>query len=306
MSNPFNKLRVERDEDDFVTVHGNKNDSTLFPKDAKPKKKVRQEDVKAEPKEETVNHNDNEGFVTVGKVKKYNNNKNYDNVEVVEQKPGKSDNHNKRYHEKREDVQLRHGTHQRLFDKHSGTGYDKTIKKHGRGGKYTWEGQGREVVDYSTDYYFNKALNPQKFEKVVEVSKEEVKVEEKVEEVVPEEVTNTEEVSKDRKKKGPVTNPEEDEKNKLVIPENAISLSEWKNNKKVTTNVSKTSEIQSKFEVLVKNEDTTIQVGDGKKEKKAKKEKKVNQQELDLNQLIGSKLKIEDNSFGGKPFNKRK
>ena len=226
MSNPFNKLKVERDDEEFVTVQSNKND-TLFPKDGKPKKKVRQEDSKTETKEETVNHNDNEGFVTVGKVKKYNNN-NYKNsdVEVVESKPGKGDNHNKRFHDRREDVHLRQGTHQRLFDKHSGTGYDKTIKKQGRGGKYTWEGQGREVVDYSTDYYFNKALNPQKYEKVVEVTKEEVKVEPKVEEVVQEDTTNTEQVVYDKKKKGgPTTTPEEDEKNKLVIPENAIRIS---------------------------------------------------------------------------------
>lgn len=39
MSNPFNKLKVERDDEEFVTVQSNKND-TLFPKTENQRRKL--------------------------------------------------------------------------------------------------------------------------------------------------------------------------------------------------------------------------------------------------------------------------
>ena len=203
------------------------------------------------------------------------------------------------------------------------------VKKEGRGGRFTWEGKGREIVERDdTDYLFSKVLNSdtkaepvqfdkadnyEKYEKYDKYEKyekydrnqkyektEEVKVEEK-QEVPATETTGDADKDKDKKKKlkkGEV-NPEEDEKNKLVIPENAMTLKDYKEKSaKITTNTTKTAPIKVDLEVLAKDEDEhviSIPTTKGVKKDK-KKEKGVNKEEADLNKLIGSTIGYEDSN----------
>lgn len=334
MNNPFNKLKVHRDDEDVDQVlsqtKATTTPSNLFPnkEEKKPKKKVRPEE-----KKETVevkDENDNVGFEVVGKQKKQKQTNEDYAEQGFEEKPGKRDAP-PRFHQKRSEQTVKQGTGQRVFDRHvSGTGRGKEIKKDGRGGKYTWEGKPREIVEYdNTDYLFNKVLKneeeapkyekrqydnnyerygkydrkdkyAEKTEEKVEAKVEanaEAKVEEK-QEVVPE-TTEDGKVNKKKLKKGEV-NPDEDEKNKLIIPENAMTLKDYKEKSaKITTNTVKTTPIKVDLEVLAKDEDEhvisipTTKVG-GKKGKK--KEKGIDAQEVELNKLVGSTLGYEDSS----------
>lgn len=331
MNNPFNKLKVHRDDEDVEQPVQQKTtpstaNTALFPgkEEKKPKKKVRPEEKKEENVKETKEEVNDEGFEVVGKQKKqqrYN-----DETEQYEEKPGKKDAP-KHYHQKRTEQTVKQGTGQRVFDRHvSGTGRGKEVKKEGRGGRFTWEGKGREIVERDdTDYLFSRVLkgdtkeepvqydNYDKYEKYDKYDRyekydknqkyektEEVKVEEKQEVPATETVVDADK-DKDKKKKlkkGEV-NPEEDEKNKLVIPENAMTLKDYKEKAaKITTNTTKTAPIKVDLEVLAKDEDEhviSIPTTKGVKKDK-KKEKGVNKEEADLNKLIGSTIGYEDSN----------
>lgn len=294
-NNPFNKLKVQREEEEFVTVTS--------------KKPEKQEKPLAQPKKRPVEEHDEdkEGFETVGKVEKKKYFSKNTEEEAGQTKPGVNVD-NQRHHKKHVG-EVRVGGNQRAFDRHSGTGRGKEIKKEGAGGKGTWGNQERaakkEVYDYddSSDYYFNRVLH-QKKEDQIEEGKEgkDVKTEEKPEEKV-EKLEKTEEKEeeqveyKDKKGKKKVIDPVEDEKNKLIIPENAISLAEWKEKNQRQAPIQKEVKIDVKLEQISKPKDETIQVGSkkfgGKKEKV--KGKEVDPKELELNKLVN--LKIEDSSY---------
>ena len=297
-NNPFNKLKVQREEEEFVTVTS--------------KKQEKQEKPLAQPKKRPVDEHDEDkdGFETVGKVeKKRFVNKNTEE-EAGQTKPGVNVD-NQRHHKKHVG-EVRVGSNQRAFDRHSGTGRGKEIKKEGAGGKGTWGNQERaakkEVYDYddSSDYYFNRVLHQKKEDQAEEVKELKV-VEEKVEEKQekPEEKEEEQVEYKDKKGKKKLADPVEDEKNKLIIPENAISLAEWKEKNQRQAPVQKEVKIEVKLEQISKPKDETIQVG-GKKfggEKKKVKGKEVDAKELkelELNKLVN--LKIEDSSYQKKGY----
>lgn len=316
MSNPFNKLRVHRDEDETevkTQVKGT-TESNLFKEAQKPKRKPKE--VTEEKKETVVveTHHDTEGFSVVGKGKKVTKNDENPTDKVFEEKPGKYQGEKPHKHN-RSEQNFRVGTKQRVFDRHvSGTGYDKHVKKEGFGGKHTWEGNRREYDD--TDYYFEKALNPKAVKEViveethpVEVVKE-TKTEVKVEEVKPEATTEEkkegegDDKDKKKKKKGKKdeVNDEEDEKNKLVIPENAKTMAELKVN--VTSKVSKLADkpIEVDLELTDKKENEEVFIEKKAKTGKGKKKaKELDTNEVELNKLVGQSLKIDD---GVKGFNK--
>lgn len=297
-NNPFNKLKVQREEEEFVTVTS--------------KKQEKQEKPLAQPKKRPVEEHDEDkdGFETVGKVEK----KRFVNKNTEEEggqtKPGVNVD-NQRHHKKHVG-EVRVGSNQRAFDRHSGTGRGKEIKKEGAGGKGTWGNQERaakkEVYDYddSSDYYFNRVLHQKKEDQAEEVKELKV-VEEKVEEKQekPEEKEEEQVEYKDKKGKKKLADPVEDEKNKLIIPENAISLAEWKEKNQRQAPVQKEVKIEVKLEQISKPKDETIQVG-GKKfggEKKKVKGKEVDAKELkelELNKLVN--LKIEDSSYQKKGY----
>lgn len=317
MTNPFNKLKVHRDEDEEVDKTQPKgNAPVLFPKDAqKPKKKVRPTEKKEDKPQENVVHEDDKDFVVVGNTKKGGKQqygREEDFIQSVESKPGV-----KEQTRPKKEKYFEHDfkNNERLYDRHvSGTGRGKEVKKRGGGGKYTWEGR-KVVNDYdNTDYVFNKVLKPKDTKEEVyveespqiETKKDEVKKEEEVgtagDEQKAIETKEGEEV-KDRKKKGKKDDisKEEEEKNKLVIPENALTLKEYKekNTTKITTDTSKTSgKVEIDLEPVEKLEDKDV-IGVGKTtDKGAKKQNKKlkvqDAKEVELNKLIGSNLKIED------------
>ena len=164
--------------------------------------------LKRNESKEIKEEHDDQGFEEVGKTqtKKQRYNNEESNVDTT--KPS-AKTENPRHH-KKYDGSVRVGSNQRAFDRHSGTGRGKEVKKEGAGGKGTWGNQEksapREIYDNydNSDYYFNKVFNPKK-------TKEEVDVEEPVKEEV------AVDDAKDKKgKKKPIANPEEDEKNKSL------------------------------------------------------------------------------------------
>ena len=309
MSNPFNKLRVHRDDDEVeVRAEAKTKAGPLFGAEEKTKKKVKPE-KKEEKTEKNNDHHDTTGFEVVGKVKKTTYTKNdEEGNDKGEGKPGKKDvNHP--HKQKRGEQVFRANGNKRVFDKHSGTGYDKKVKKEGFGGKHTWEGNKKQGYDYDdTDYYFNKALNPKpvKEEPVAETpveEKTEVVVEAKVEAEVATEVKEGEGENQEKKWKGkkgkkPEENTEEDEKNKLEVPENAISLSDYKKTAKTTTNVeAKANQIQVDLEPVEKKVEAEIFIESNKKSGKGKKKgKEIDPKEAELTKMIGVNLKIEDSA----------
>lgn len=305
MSNPFNKLKVQRDdEEDFVPVQSHKpaQKQTVVADDKAKKPKQR-------PKQEKDTNEDNEGFEFVGKQQKKPRTEEANPEAVTDKKFGKD--HKKNDHPyKRGEGKVRVGSNQRAFDRHSGTGRGKEVKKEGAGGKYTWGNQDknaqRDIVDYDdTDYYFNKALNPKKEEVIVE-AKEEVKAEIK-EEVVPSTETEVKEEEgkdgkKDRKKKKGVETAEVDEKDKLIIPENAITLEELKQKKAAAAKEEKVEKVEIKVDLEpIENKKVEVTAESKKKGKKAKNDQ-VNPKEVDINKLV--KIATEDDTRGGrKNFN---
>lgn len=318
MSNPFNKLKVQRDdEEDFVAVQSSKpaaaTKQPLFgnPEDKAKKPKQRPKKETAEKEEEN-----NEGFQFVGKQPKKPRTEETNAEVVVDKKFGK-DNQKNDYPHKRGEGKVRVNTNQRVFDRHSGTGRGKEVKKEGAGGKYTWGNQGknaqRDIVDYDdTDYYFNKALNPNvKKEEVVVEQKEEVKAEVKEEVVVAATEGEAKEEEgkdgkKDRKKKKGVETAEVDEKDKLVIPENAMTLEELKQKKAGAVKEEKVDKVEIKVDLEpIENKKVDVAVDSKKKGKKVKNDK-VNPKEVDLNKLVKVNTEEEDSRGGRKNYNNNK
>ena len=108
MNNPFNKLKVHRDDEDVEqpvqqkTVTPNTNTALAGKDDKKPKKKVRPEEKKEEQVKEVKEEVNDEGFEVVGKQKKQ---KYQDETEQYEEKPGKKDAP-KNFHQKRNEQNL--------------------------------------------------------------------------------------------------------------------------------------------------------------------------------------------------------
>jgi hypothetical protein len=296
MSNPFTKLKVQRDEDEeFVSVVSNKPQQPLFgnvQKDDKAKKPKQRPQEKKEVKEE----DNNEGFEYVGKPQKktVRTEVSGEIAATLEKKPGHKEFRD--YHPKRTEGKIRDPGEKRVFDRHSGTGRGKEEKKHGAG-KGNWgnpvDSAKRGIVDYDdTEYYFRKALNPVK-EEVVTEDKATAEVAQEVikEEIKPDEGEKTEKEYKERKGKGkPGLTEEEKEKIRLHIPENAITLAELKQQKQ-----SKKEEPKPEVKVVVdlepiENKKFTNEVG-GKKKTQQKKDKK----QTPNNDIQLLNLKIEDN-----------
>ena len=322
MSNPFGKLRIERDEDEILEQRKQQKEAQeLFTKEtAKPKRKVKPTENK---KEEVSNEDTTTGFEKVGKAKK---NVSHDDSEQIGNAPVQKER-GKKFHQNRGDQTFRVNNKTRQFDRHeSGTGRGKEIKKEGRGGKGTWEGHGvkREIQDYdNTDYHFNKALNPRKEKETKYVAEEVVVVEEKKEEVVVE--VKTEEVVEQEAKpekvkpktKQDLLDEAEAEKNKLEVPEDALTLTEWKakmNKTGLTADVAKNVEVKVDLDQFEARADETIGIANPKaKKNKGAKNTKVSQKDVDLNKMIN--LNIDDgntrtynnnknyNNKGGKKFN---
>lgn len=300
MSNPFNKLKVHRDSDDdegFTPVgKGAPQQDSLFkkPEAKKPKQRPKEE----KPEEKAPVDDNQEGFEVVGKQPK----KTY-NQETVEEGTEKGHTHKatKDHRDRRHEGQFRsNNPDKRVFDRQSGTGRGKEVAKDGAGGKGTWGNQlksaKREVVDYDdTEYYFQKALNPKKEEitKIVEKTVEPVVEVQK--EAAVEEEAKPEKEHKERKGKKGVVNPEVDEKDKLVIPENAISYNEWKQQNKRTEVKAKEIKVEvNHLEPIVKKNDETIQVGAKVVVEKKKKAKEVNKKEEELNKILASSIAHEE------------
>jgi len=294
MSNPFNKLKVQREEDED---HTNTSTQKVQKKEEPAKKTKQRPPEQKEIKEEQDDH----GFEEVGKTQtkkqRYNDESNVDSI-----KPSaKVDN--PRHHKKYEGA-VRVGSNQRAFDKHSGTGRGKEVKKEGAGGKGTWGNQEksapREIYDNydNSDYYFNKVLNPKKAKEEEVIAEEPVKEEVKVEEPVKEEVAFDD--AKDKKgKKKPVINPEEDEKNKLVIPENAMSYAEWKEQNKRTAPVAKEVKVEVNLEKVVRNnQDEVIGIQGKNKAQPKKKEKPVEK-------TVAVEVKYDDGQREKKNYNQK-
>ena len=132
MSNPFNKLKVHRDDDEdegFTTVGKATGHAEVKKADDKTKKPKQR--PKEEKKEEThAVEDNNEGFETVGKVAK----KVRDEAatEEVEKKPH-AFNQTKDHKDKRHEGQYPANSKKRVFDRQSGTGRGKEIPKDGAG-----------------------------------------------------------------------------------------------------------------------------------------------------------------------------
>ena len=109
-------------------------------------------------------------------------------------------------------------------------------------------------------------------------------------------------------KKKIVTNPEDDEKNKLHIPENATTLAEWKEKNQRKGPQYKEIKVEVNLERVSKPKDETIQVQSKKPTgEKKKKTKAVDSKEVELNKLVN--LKLEDDSqrnYQGKHYTKSK
>jgi hypothetical protein len=325
MSNPFGKLKIERDEDEIMEEKQTKKaQEDLFAKEnTKTKRKVKPSENKE--KEVVVVEDTTTGFEKVGKAKR--NVRDEEGQVQNDSKPVQKEKH--KFKQNRGDQTFRHGNKTRQFDRHeSGTGRGKEIKKEGHGGKGTWEGHGqkREIQDYdNTDYHFNRALNPRKEKETKYVAEEVVVAEVKTEEVVVAEV-KTEEVVEAKEEKPEKVKPKtkqdllddaENEKNKLDVPENALTLSEWKakNNKTTTTETVKTEKIKVDLDEFEARADQTYGISNPKaKKNKGAKNQKVSQKDTDLNKMLN--LNIDDgttrsynnnnknyNNKGGKKFN---
>lgn len=333
-SNPFGKLQVVRDDEELEEIQNLRKQSKdtgleLFKTDdqAKKKKKVRPEEKKkVEEQNQQRDEDVEEGFSVVKKVKKTTRPLNDD----LETDPEKAQ-HNKKQkdfkHHNRND-QNNFRPKKRAFDKHSGTGRGKEISKQGAGGKYTWgnvDQMARDEVYESVDHYFNSALNPKPRpvrEEVQEQPTETVEPEQApVEEKQPEttenvegeaqETENKDGKGKDRRKgKGKKGKEEEvDEADKLVIPENAITLDEYKKAKGLD-NRPQTQTAQRRVETnLVEKEkpkDLSIGIGVENKKKAQKKKKETNEKELLVDLTVGDSSNNREQRYQKRQDNKFK
>jgi len=217
----------------------------------------------------------------------------------------------------------------REHDRQSGTGRGKEISKGGAGGKHTWGTNNEEIARRKDDEFYNEGdddvfnyvLNAKpKEEKTGEKTE---KAHEKIEEGHHEE-THKEKAEQEggedhgekwerKKKKGAV---EEKKEEILERPVDALSYKEYqellkqKNQKlQQPTQTRKVEDSTLQTAVKVEKEiSLAISTADTDKKHKAKKEKKVNTKENELNALVANSQHTgeeERKDYGGKEYQKR-
>jgi hypothetical protein len=140
--NPFGQLKVGRDVDDEepqtipTQTQSTSQQGTLFTQE-QTKKKVRPAEKKPQ---EGETHDNQEGFSVVRKKVPGKFQNRTLNAEVVHADKERKPVQNKGQFDSKP---ARPG--KRQFEKHSGTGFDKSVKKGGAGGHHTWEGPKEDV-----------------------------------------------------------------------------------------------------------------------------------------------------------------
>ena len=308
MSNPFEKLNVKRDIDDEDDGQGE------FQK-VKAKEKnlpigIEQKKKKTRPKE-AAPAEDQEGFEEVGKGRKKRGGNDDDDEEF------------KGEHKKR--VGVNFGTREktdkpkrgRQFDRQSGTGRGKEVSKGGAGGKGTWGDNPKNIAknyedNNDDDYYFENALNPEKEKERKERRK---KKEDKKEgegegdetKEGGEKKDGDEKKDDDFRKKKEKPKFELKEEEKLNRPKDAKTLEQYLKEKEKPVeeekkDVKRVQEGKPLEKKEVKKDDILGTTGEGRKKGKKKKQKEVNKEELDLNNLIGANLEIQgEDTMGRRP-----
>ena len=285
MNNPFEKLKVIRDKDDeedeFQEVKGKEKSLPVG---------IEQKKRKVRPKE----NQQEEGFKEFRKNKK--------NIQSNNEEEGaKGGEHKKRqginYGEYKERQKPRRG---RQYERQSGTGRGKEIAKGGAGGKGTWGDNPKNIAEKeqeeenNDDYYFQSALNPEK-----EKERKERRHKKEGEE------GGEGEDSKQKKEKPEKPKFELKEEEKLKRPENAQTLEEYlkakekpvEEEKKEVKRIQDGKPLEKREE---KKEEILGTTGAGRKKGKKKKERELNQEEIDLNNQIGANLKISGEEMMGK------
>jgi len=245
----------------------------------KKKKKVRLEEkvYEEKPKVEELE----EGFKVVGKPKP--------KQRFVQSEENENEDKPKETHQKiKTNVESNNRPKKRQFERQSGTGRGKEISKQGAGGKGTWGTNTKNLVkeqnnnndygDNTEDKYFHYALKPKEEKtKVEEEPKQEPipEIEAKLEEKEQEYVEGTE--TENRKKKN-VLQPVVNKEDLLERPENALSVSEYKEQLKLKTQhlyqpTKEIKQVDSNLQIQSKNE--ILEIGTSQqKQVKAPKTKK--------------------------------
>lgn len=339
--NPFGQLTVRRDEEDEEHLQQNQvKASTATPlfsttDQANKKKKVRPDEKKVSEETSNINsnYNDDTGFEVVGQKKKGQNRQrtNQDEDQNINVKP--------RFHEKNQGSYLPRNEKvapgKRQFERQSGTGRGKEIKKGGAGGHHTWGNNAKvlakeyEKREGDEGYYdqrenrlFENALNPKQKrtndqetvnEEQTNNLNEQVKVENKDTKEETKENTNEQarEETYERKRKNKEEVVEVNEAELLKRPENPLSLADYKQqllvkNQGLVSNQNKEVKRNDdpNLKLNEKKEEAELGVSEAKKvQKKQTKERKENKQEVDLNRLIGGNLKVEDRTDNRTNYN---
>jgi len=307
--NPFGKLTIMRDSDDEMEISKNTQkvtsvqNNTTSAQTVNKKKKVRPEEKKREQNEKREELE--EGFVTVvkkGHKEQPRSKKNDEETVEVTKKDFNVKPKNKEFMKPRPKV--RDG--KRQFERISGTGRGKEIKKEGAGGKHTWEGN-KKNFDDADDLVFDKVLNKETQENVVveQEAKQEEKTEVVVEETKAEEETKVEEVKEKKEKKG--NQPEVDPKDLLERPENAMTLAEYQEAQK-----EKNAKLNANVREVTKPEGTDSLKEQSKTEDlfrfgvdNTKKAKKHGAKEKKQDKEILFTANFEDNQFNNRGGNRK-
>ena len=296
-NNPFEKLHVKRDKDDEED-----NFQEVKAKDKNVPLGIGQKKKKVRPKEKALEGEEGEeGFQEVKKGSKKN--KGQDNQEEEDtgnaHKKRRGINYNT--NEEREYRENKKPARGRKLDRQSGTGRGREIAKGGAGGKYTWNDNPKNIAkDYENynddDYFFEEALNPENKEK--KQPRRYKKENENEEDENQNEKGETQEGEGRKREKREEKKPYElKSEEKLDKPKDAIFLEDFlkkteKPKEEEQKEVKRIQDGKPLTKVEKKNEDILGTTGPGKKKGKKKKEKDVNQQEIDLNAEIGAHLQI--------------
>ena len=294
-SNPFDKLNVKREaeeeeEQEFKEVKGKEKN---VPYGIEQKKKK----VRPKEQEKVQEEGGEEGFEEVpSKTKK----RRPENVEGEEGEESKG--HKKRRGvnfntEEQRDHRLKDKPRRgRQYDRQSGTGRGKEIAKGGAGGKGTWGDNPKNIAQHynDDDYYFETALNPEKYkERQERRPRKEYKKdnEEKEGEKNGEEGETKEDKKEERKEKYKPRPIEIKEEDKLHRPENEMSLDDYLKSKEKPKEEEKEVERIKDGNPLKKTEKKQEEIlgtsGAGKKKEKKKKEKKNQKEEINVDFEIG-------------------
>ena len=309
--NPFEKLKVTRDDDDEDTVQVSSTQQSATAQNVVggKKKKIRPDEKQKLEEQSNVQEDDSKDFKEIKKQK--NPKGEFIVSEDYKNQTGKEHHiKNKGAFEERNAVR---GRGKRQFDRRSGTGRGKEVAKQGAGSGTVW-GSDEQVAkteiehrqDYYEDYndddkYFNIALNEKKpLEPVAEEKKEE-----KVEETPV--VENQEE--KGRRRKGKGKEEEEKVEPKIEVPDNSLSYKEYKEQKnKTKTDVKPIEPVKKVDETLKpKEKQANEAIGiEGKAAKKTQKAKVVTENNLEkkLNQIVSEKA-VENTGFSNGYQNNR-